>query len=151
MTHYIWHVTCCTWHVARDMWHAIHGSGYTFSKNFSSIALTDCERQCFEDMFIKDEWLNESVSEEGVCRTAPTTLGLLILYPNFGFQNKYKKGYSSAEVYRKLMYTFPQGCLGFTDALHCLQTSSKNSQVMINSIQESPLSWQPWDQVAWRD
>ena len=35
------------------------------------------EQHCLEDIFTKDEQLNESVSDEGVCKTAQATPGLL--------------------------------------------------------------------------
>ena len=42
----VWHVTCDTWHVTRDMtrdtWHVTCLGGWTFSQNFSSLALTVC-------------------------------------------------------------------------------------------------------------
>ena len=36
---YMWHVTCDTWHVTRDMSHVTHSVGWTFSQNFSFLAL----------------------------------------------------------------------------------------------------------------
>ena len=55
--HGMWHMTCDTWHVARDMWHVTrdmwhmtHLGGWTFSQNFSSLALTVCDLWYYEDM-----------------------------------------------------------------------------------------------------
>ena len=35
---------------------------------------------CFEDLEEKDRLLNQSVNDGGVCRTAPTTSGLYLLF-----------------------------------------------------------------------
>ena len=43
-----WHVTCDTWHVTCDTWHMTHSVGWTFSQNFSSLALPVWDWQCFE-------------------------------------------------------------------------------------------------------
>ena len=51
VTHDMWHMTCDTWHVT-------YGGGWAFSQNFSSIALKVLERQCMEDISIKDESSN---------------------------------------------------------------------------------------------
>ena len=75
----MWHMTCDTWHMTHDTWHMTHdtwhvwGGGWTFSQNFSSLALTVCDLWYYEDLEEKDEWINY----EAVYRTAPATLGLL--------------------------------------------------------------------------
>ena len=40
------------WHMTRDIWHVSHDRGgwWTFSKNFSSLALTVWDLKCFEDI-----------------------------------------------------------------------------------------------------
>ena len=57
------------------------GGVCTIYKNFNFLALTVWARKQFEDLEEKDDSLdqlfNEIMSEEGVCRTAPTTPGLL--------------------------------------------------------------------------
>ena len=55
-----------------DTWHVTHGGGWTFSKNFSSLAHMVWEIQCKGSM-------NELMSDGGDCRTAPATPGLLII------------------------------------------------------------------------
>ena len=47
-----WYRTCDTWHVhvTYDMWHRTHGGGWTFSQNFSSLALTIWAGKWFEDL-----------------------------------------------------------------------------------------------------
>ena len=78
----MWHMTHDMWHVTRDMWHVTLGGRWTFPRNFSSLALTAWEWKFVEDIFTKDHWLkliNELMNEEGVCRTAPATLGLLMI------------------------------------------------------------------------
>ena len=64
------------------MWHVTHGGGgWTFSQNFSSLALTAWDLWCVEDWVEKDDWLNETmnqwVSYEAVLRTALGTPGLI--------------------------------------------------------------------------
>ena len=51
--------------------------GGEHSLKISSPALTVWDRQCFEDSELKDDSINESISDKGVYRTAPATPGLL--------------------------------------------------------------------------
>ena len=72
--HDTWHMTRDTWHVTHDTWHLAHSVGWTFSKNFSSLALPVWDWEGFEDILGKGwrtQWIN--------CRTAPATQGLLII------------------------------------------------------------------------
>ena len=39
----VWHVTRDMWHVTRDTWHVTCLGGWTFSQNFSPLALTVCD------------------------------------------------------------------------------------------------------------
>ena len=78
MTRDTWHVTRDTWHMAHDTWHMTNLGGLTFSQNFSSLALTVCDLWYYEDLEEKDEWMNESMNDGAVYRTAPATQGLLI-------------------------------------------------------------------------
>ena len=55
-----WHMTCDMWHVTWDIWRQV--GGWTVSQKFSSLALTVWERQCFEDIFTKDDWASKLVS-----------------------------------------------------------------------------------------
>ena len=48
------------------------------SQNIRSLALRFWERHFFGDIFTKDELRNESISDKGVCRTAPASSGLLM-------------------------------------------------------------------------
>ena len=73
----MWQVTCDRWHVTGDRWHMTHGVGWTFSYNFSSLALTVWDLWFFEDLEEKDQWVSDSVNKEAVRRTAPATRGLL--------------------------------------------------------------------------
>ena len=52
-----WHVTRDMWHVTRDMWHMTRLGGWTFSQNFSSLALTVCDLWYYEDILGKG-WIN---------------------------------------------------------------------------------------------
>ena len=71
MTHDTWHLTCDTWHVT--------GLGrWTFSQNFSSLTglgLKVIWR--FGGKGWVSQLMNEWMNDEGVCRTAPATPGLL--------------------------------------------------------------------------
>ena len=58
--------------MTRDRW-------WTLCKNCRFLALMVWDLWCFEDLEEKDRWLNESVNDGGVCRTAPATPGLLIM------------------------------------------------------------------------
>ena len=59
MTRDTWHVTPDTW---RDTWRMTYlGGGWTFSQNFSSLALTVCDLLYYEYLEEKDDSLNESV------------------------------------------------------------------------------------------
>ena len=40
--------------------------------------------RCLEDLEEKDDWINEWMSDEGVCRTAPATPGLSNMQVNSG-------------------------------------------------------------------
>ena len=75
----MWHVTCDTWHVTRDcdMWHVTRLGGWTFSQNFSSLALTVCDLWYYEDLEERDDSITEYISDEAVYRTALPTPGLL--------------------------------------------------------------------------
>ena len=68
-----WHVTRDTWHVTHDTWHMTHSVGWTFSRNFSSLALPVWDWQCFEYIFTNHNRINH----EAVYRTAPATPSLL--------------------------------------------------------------------------
>ena len=60
----MWNVTCNTWQVTGDMWHMTFDMlwGWTFSKNFSSLALTVCDLWYFEDLEEKDDWVNKWIN-----------------------------------------------------------------------------------------
>ena len=77
--------------MTRDTFHV--WGGWTFSQNFSSLALTVCDLWYYEDLEEKahrmNEWMNESMNYEAVYRTAPATPGLLNnLRWRFKSQNK---------------------------------------------------------------
>ena len=58
----MWHVTCGTWHMTRDMWHVTRLGGWTFSQNFSSLALTVCDLWYYEDLEEMDDSVNELIT-----------------------------------------------------------------------------------------
>ena len=49
----MWQVTGVTWHVTHYPWHMTLGVGWTFSQNFSSLALPVWDWQCLEDIWTK--------------------------------------------------------------------------------------------------
>jgi hypothetical protein len=56
-------VTCDTWHVTRDTGHVTCFGGWTFSDNFSSLALTVYDSWYYEDLEEKDQSLNEWINQ----------------------------------------------------------------------------------------
>ena len=75
-----WQVTRDTWHVTSDTWHVTHSVGWTFSQNFSSLAIPVWDWQCLEDISTNHQSLNyliTFINYGGDCRTAPATPGLL--------------------------------------------------------------------------
>ena len=42
----MWHVTGDRWHVTGDLWHGTHSVGWTFSQNFSTLALPVWDINC---------------------------------------------------------------------------------------------------------
>ena len=76
----MWHVTYDTWHVTRDMWHVtcdMLWGVYILSKfrlpSSSGLWFMICWKLGGKG------WLNEWMSNEADCRTAPPTLGPLII------------------------------------------------------------------------
>ena len=66
----IWHVTCDmwnmthdTWHMTRDTGHMTRLGGWTFSQNFSTLALTVCDLWYYEDLEEKDDSMNQSINQ----------------------------------------------------------------------------------------
>ena len=60
-----------------DMWHVTCLGGWTFSQNFSSLALTVCDLWYYEDLEEKADLISQSMNHEAVYRIAPATSGLL--------------------------------------------------------------------------
>ena len=77
VTFEMWHVTHDMWHMTRDTRHVKCLGGWTFSQNFSSLALTVCDLCYYKDLEEKAHWLNESMNYDAVYRTVPATPGLL--------------------------------------------------------------------------
>ena len=55
-----WHVTGDTWQVTRDTWQVTHGLVWTFSQNFSSLALRVWELWCSEYLEEKHQSVSQS-------------------------------------------------------------------------------------------
>ena len=82
ITFFVLHVKCHTWHgthdkrhMKREMW----GKVNLLFKNFSFLAFWVWEWRCSEDIFTKDDWLNEWMNCKGVLRTVPATADLVII------------------------------------------------------------------------
>ena len=78
VTHDMWHVTCDTWHITRDTWHMTFDlfGGWTFSQNFSSLALTVCDLWYYEDLEEKADWINCSINQwRGCLKNSPGYTG----------------------------------------------------------------------------
>ena len=52
-----------------------------FSQNFSSLALKAWDLRCLEDLQEKDQLPTQLMRDEAVCRAAPATPGLVIIFP----------------------------------------------------------------------
>ena len=66
VTHDMWHLTRDTWHVTCDTWHMTRWGGWTFSQNFSSLALTVFFLMILWRYWGKGwltDWLNEWMNE----------------------------------------------------------------------------------------
>ena len=67
---------------------------WTFSQNFSSLALTVCDLWYYEDLEEKAHWLTDWLNDKAVYRTALATPGLLnSAYTEVGF--KLKSGFTT--------------------------------------------------------
>ena len=79
-----WHLTPDTWHLTPDMWHLV---GDEHPLKISRLLLSLFGRDCALKIFfhkpslseLMNEWMNELINYEAVCRTAPATPGLLIM------------------------------------------------------------------------
>ena len=61
------------WHVTYDTWHSVR---WTFSQNFSFPALLVWDWECFECIYTNHQLVTLG-NDKAVCRTAPTSPGLL--------------------------------------------------------------------------
>ena len=78
----MWHLTRDTWHATCDTWHVTRLGVWTFSQNFSSLALTVCDLWYYEDLEEKADGLTQWMNHKAVYRTVPATPGLLIMLSN---------------------------------------------------------------------
>ena len=85
MTRDIWHVTRDTWHVTRDIWHVTHDTWHITCDMWCAVNIpAKCQfpRSCglgdtVSWRYFHKGWLSLLKNHRGVCRTAPTTPGLL--------------------------------------------------------------------------
>ena len=59
-------MTCDRWHMTCDTWHTTHSLRWTFSQNFSSLALPVWDWVCLEDILTKGwfiQWINELMTK----------------------------------------------------------------------------------------
>ena len=65
VTHDMWHATHDMWHMLCDLWHVTFDMllGWTFSQNFSFLALTVCYLWYFEDLEEKADLLTELMTK----------------------------------------------------------------------------------------
>ena len=64
-----WHMTGDRWHVTHDTWHMTHSVGWTFSQNFSSLALPVWVYWCFEDLEENHHLLTLAPATPGLLKT----------------------------------------------------------------------------------
>jgi hypothetical protein len=87
----MWHMTCDMWHVTRDMWHMTCDMlrGWTFSQNFSPLALMVCDLWYLEDWDIgRLTWL---INDKGVCTLTLKKLLVFFWNPSLNWQHVRKK------------------------------------------------------------
>ena len=86
----MWHLTCDTWHVTPDTWHMTPNI-WDVSRDTQGVMKIVSKFQLPRSFGLGvkvswrfwtkgwlAEWMNESIIDEAVCRTAPATPGLLI-------------------------------------------------------------------------
>ena len=93
------HVTGDMWQVTRDTWNMTHSVGWTFSLNFSFLALPVWDWQWFK--YISTN--HQSVSQSAVCRTAPATLGLLITNIEQNLEKQYNNQNRRRKISKKII------------------------------------------------
>ena len=71
VTHYTWHMTHDTWHVTCDTRCGVNILSKFQFPSSNSLWLMKCWR--FGGKGSANEWMNEWISDKGVCRTAPAT------------------------------------------------------------------------------
>ena len=76
VTHDMWHVTCDMWHMTCDMRHVTHDTWHDMLW-FMIYDILKNGRKKLAD------WMTELINDKGVCRTVPTTQGLLKIYMFF--------------------------------------------------------------------
>ena len=82
MTCDMWHVIRDKWHVTHDIWHMTHGT-FGGVNILSKFQLPSSYRLWFMILWRSGgkgsvaEWINQSINDEAVYRTAPATPGLL--------------------------------------------------------------------------
>ena len=87
------------WGVACDTWQMTHGGGWTFSQNFSFLALMVWVYWWLEGLEEKADSLTELINDKGDCRTAPATPSLL---NKWYFQ--WKRGINKSKYFSMWMY-----------------------------------------------
>ena len=94
------HVTGDMWQVTRDTWNMTHSVGWTFSLNFSFLALPVWDWQWFK--YISTN--HQSVSQSAVCRTAPATLSLLTTNIEQNLVRQYNNQNRRRKISKKLLF-----------------------------------------------
>ena len=64
---HVWHMTPHPWHLTPDMWHMTYFGGWTFSPNFSSLALPVCDLWYYEYLEEKAHSPNELINQWQGC------------------------------------------------------------------------------------
>ena len=68
-THHMLNLTCDMWRVTSERLHVTSVGRWTFSPNFSSLALTVWEWRCVKDILSRYQWSsNYLINNKGVCR-----------------------------------------------------------------------------------
>ena len=73
----MWYLTPDTWHVTHDICHMTHRGWWPLCQNFKSLALQFGHNDVLKIWRKRSltDWMNESINDKGVYRTAPATPG----------------------------------------------------------------------------
>ena len=115
----IWYLTYDTGKVTCDMWHMEGGEHYLKMSGLYLIWFgSECDLKIFPHRM--SDWINESMNEKGVCRTASATLGLLIII--FKHRDLHRVGFSSRRAFYNgvILFSLLKSCASMLDCMQVM-------------------------------